>query len=47
MAYVHDFRENKEIQYMNTRLTFVRWVSNSRKIKDLGYLLMRSIVLKI
>ena len=39
--------KNKEIQYMNTRLTFVRWVSDSHQIKDLGSLLMRSIVLKI
>ena len=39
--------KNKEIQYMNTRLTFVRWVSDSHQIKDLGSLLMRSIVLEI
>ena len=39
--------KNKEIEYMNTRLTFVRWVSDSHQIKDLGSLLMRSIVLEI
>ena len=39
--------KNKEIQYMNTRLTFVRGVSDSHQIKDLGSLLMRSIVLEI
>ena len=39
--------KNKEIQYMNTRLTFVRWVSDSHQIKDLSSLLMRSIALNI
>ena len=39
--------KNKEIQYMNARLTFVRWVSDSHQMQDLGSLLMRSIVLKI
>ncbi|CAG9708187.1 hypothetical protein CNEO4_160029 [Clostridium neonatale] len=39
--------KNKEIQYMNTRLTLVRGVSDSHQIKDLVSLIMRSIVLKI
>ena len=39
--------KNKEIQYMNARLTFVRWVNDSHQMQDLGSLLMRSIVLKI
>ena len=39
--------KNKEIQYMNTRLIFIRWVSDSHQITDLGSLLRRSIVLEI
>ena len=38
--------QNKEIQYMNTRLIFIRWVSDSHQITDLGSLLRRSIVLR-
>ena len=38
--------KNKEIQYMNTRLIFIRWVSDSHQIIDLGSLLRRSIVLR-
>ena len=39
--------KNKEIQYMNTRLTLVRGVSDSHQIKDLVSLIMRSIVFEI
>ena len=39
--------KNKEIQYMNTRLIFIRWVSDSHQITDLGSLLRRSIALNI
>ena len=31
--------QNKEIQYMNTRLIFIRWLSDSHQITDLGSLL--------